>query len=234
MPLAAAAGNYVTPLLICVGVLVTLAALLALPAVRGATGPTEPRKRSALVAAVSAALVIPALAGGQATVHYIDGLNDFTDLPGLCASSVVGQDRIAQFIEGPPGPKQYSSSRRVSCTWQRTGGDDGDPSELEVELVKLENSRAATRRLQSSKDGAESDGKSVVALQLGDEGFRRSYDSYINSKNTLGVAIEVRIDNVVLTAEFEQAESLGAPDSATLHALATDLVRLVESEKPNR
>jgi hypothetical protein len=229
-------GNYIITLLVGAGVVVIVAALLGLPTgrVASATEVSEPPKRWVPVATTSAALVIPVLVGVQATVHYVEGLDDFTAVPNICASDELSQDRIAEFITSPPEPDPYATSTYVRCTWERIGGAHGEAAELEINLDKYGDSRVAARILQTSKERAERDGKFAVPLQLGDEGIRRPYDGMINSEDTLGVAVEVRIENVVLEVEFDQAESLGSPDSEKVEALATELVREIESQKPNR
>jgi hypothetical protein len=118
--------------------------------------------------------------------------------------------------------------------WERIGGDDGDAVGLEINLDKYDDSHAAARNLEDEKARAERDGETVVTVELGDEGIRRWYDGSISSEDTLGVAMEIRIENLVLEAEFDQAESLGEPDADKLEALATELVREIESRKPSR
>ncbi|MEU4608291.1 hypothetical protein AB0F43_35350 [Kribbella sp. NPDC023972] len=238
LPMAEAARetNYVVTLLVSAGVVVILAALLAIPAIRTASGAGSSGrpKRWASVATALAALVLPVFVGGQATAHAIDRLDDFTSAPDICTSDALSQDRIAVFITSPPDPDAYSASSYARCDWERSGDDDGEAAQLEIYVSRYDDSRAAGRSVQRDKDRAERDGKTVVAVQLGDEGIRRWYDGTIDSEDTSGVALKIRIDNVVLEAKFDQAESLGTPDSDKLETLATELVREIESRKPRR
>ncbi|WP_405069440.1 hypothetical protein OG558_06805 [Kribbella sp. NBC_01510] len=97
-----------------------------------------------------------------------------------------------------------------------------------------DDSRAAARRIQRDRDEAESDGEAVVDLQVGDDALRRTFDGSIGADDSLGYAVEVRIDNVLLEAEFDQSATLGRPDSDALEALAADLVREIGSRQPHR
>jgi hypothetical protein len=224
-------NNYVVVLLVGSGVIVVVAALLAIPAVRRASTVNGRPKPLALVATVLAALVLPAFAGVRGTVYYVDGLDDFTTPPAICKSDALSQDSVAEFMDNPPEVDSYSSSSYVRCSWER---EADDPAELEIYLSMEDNSRAAADSIQSRTRSAESDGDTIISVQLGDEGIRHTFDSYISSQDTRGVEFEIRIDNLVLEASFERAEALGAPDSDQLAALVTELVQEIESEKPSR
>lgn len=238
LPMAEAAPetNYVVTLLVSAGVVVILAALLAIPAIRTVSHAesTGRPKRWASVVTALAALIIPVFAGSQATVRYLDSLDDFTSAPDICTSDALSQDRVAEFITDVPDRDAYSSSRYARCSWEDIGDDTDNAVGLEIYLSKYDDSGAAADRLSHEKESAESDGESVLPLQLGDEGIRHRYDGLISSKDTSGVAAEVRIDNLVLQAEFEEGEALGTPDPDQLETLVTELVREIESQKPRR
>jgi hypothetical protein len=227
---AASNTNYVVETLVTVGGVVVAASLLAIPAVRSLN---ERSKRGALVATVIAMLIIPLLTASRATVYYIEGLDDFTSVPDLCTSDAVSQDQVAQLIASPPEPEVDSYSTSVTCDWKRSSDDDGDAAELNLDLSKYSNSREAVRSFQDDKEYYDREG-TVLDIELGDEAFRRWYDGSIDSEDTLGVAYVIRIDNVILEAEFDHSKSLGEPDPDKLETLATDLVRELENEKPTR
>jgi hypothetical protein len=226
-------GNYyVVTTLVGAGVVATVAALLGIPAVRAASSTP---KRWVPVTTAAVALVLPVFVGVQATVHYIDSLDDFTSAPDICSVEALSQDSVAKFITDPPAVEAYSSSSYASCDWELIGDDDDNATELEITVDRYDDSRAAARNLQYGRDRAEDDGKTIVPLQLGDEAIRRAYDGMISSKDTLGIAVEVRIDNVVLEVEFDRGEALGGePDAYQVEALATELVREIESQQPHR
>jgi hypothetical protein len=228
------AGNYILAILVSAGLVVMVVALLSIPAVR--TVPGGPRKRWAQVVSALVALVIPVFIGGQATVHYIDGLNDFTAVPAICASDSLSQDRVADFISSPPEPEENSDADHASCDWERTADaeDGSDAAELYIRLRMYDDSRVAADRIQSPAESAQRDGEAVVDLQLGDDAVRRTFDGAIGDEDSRGVAVEVRIDNVVLSAKFEHSAGLGTPDPDNLEALATELAREIERRQPDR
>lgn len=219
-------GDYLTTPLIGSGGVVIAVALLAILALRGTN---EPSKRWGLVATVIAALVLPVFAGGRATVRYVDGLNDFTALPDICASDGLSQDRVARFTETPLERPASSDPESVRCTWEGSGDTN---AQLEINLTKWDDSRSASRRLKS-KDAAPDGGAETI--HVGDKGIRYSYDGFrYPGGATLGVGVSSRIDNVLLSVRFDQSEALGAPDLAQLQALASELVQEIESHKPRR
>jgi hypothetical protein len=223
------ASNYLVTLLVGAGVVVVAAAVLAIPAVRSA--PTAKVKRWAPLATTSAALVIPVLVGVQTGLHYLDDRDNFTSIPDICTSSVLSQEQIAQFIEDPPAADPYSSTSYSTCTWQRIGDDR---AKLEIYLDKYDNSRAANRLMQGRRSSAEDDSETVTELQVGDDAFWHPFDSYLNSEDTLGVGVEIRLGNLVLEVELERADTKGAPDAASLQALATELAQELASQRPHR
>ncbi|GAB3431793.1 hypothetical protein GCM10027569_79590 [Flindersiella endophytica] len=221
-------GNYVLGILVTVGVLVVIVGLLVIPAV--AAGDTEPPRRGARIATAIAALVIPVLAGGQALARYIDSLDDFTSVPNICATYVVSQEQVAKFIADPPERETSEGSEPgyVSCDWRRTSGD---VAELGLDVTKYDNEREAAHELQSEREQADEDGETLVDFELGDEATRRWYDSSIDSEDTDGVVLLVRIDNLVLEVDFERSADLGTLQEADSVALATELVRAIESRR---
>jgi hypothetical protein len=88
--------------------------------------------------------------------------------------------------------------------------------------------------LAERRSSAEEDGDTITAFEVGDEAFRHPFDSYLNSEDTLGVGVEIRIDNVILEVELEQADSKGAPAASEVQSLATTLARQLESHQPHR
>jgi hypothetical protein len=56
----------------------------------------------------------------------------------------------------------------------------------------------------------------------------------VSRGRTRGNSFLVRVDNVVLRADFDQSKALGVPDSSMLETLATELTRELESRQPNR
>ncbi|WP_132147105.1 bifunctional serine/threonine protein kinase/MFS transporter [Kribbella antiqua] len=230
----AVGGNYVIMTLAGAGIVVVVAALLGIPAVRAASISGRP-KRWAPATTAAVALVLPVVVGVQATVHYVDSLDDFTSAPDICSVDALSQDSVAKFITDPPAVDAYSNADHARCHWTLIGDDGDNSAELRIIVNTYANSRAAGH-LQYGRDMAERDGKTIVPLQLGDEAIRRSYDGMITSKdNTLGIAVEVRIDNLVLEVDFERGEALGGePDADQVEALAAELVREIESQKPRR
>jgi hypothetical protein len=218
----------VTPLIGSGGVVIAVV-LLAILAVRAAagTGANEPPKRWGLVATVTAALVLPVFAGARATVRYVDGLNDFTALPDICASNTLSQDRLAKFIETPRKGAGLSWPEELECAWDNSGDDN---AQFEIHLTKWDDSRSASRRLKKKEAG----GRGGENIHVGDKGIRYSYGGFRYPAKTLGVAVVSRIDNVLLSVSFEQAEALGAPDSAQLQTLASELVQEIKTQKPRR
>lgn len=224
--------NVVTTL-VSAGIVVIVTALLAIPAVRTAstTASSGRPKRWALVATCVAALILPTFVGVQATVYYIDGLDDFTSVPDICTSDALSEDRVAEFVGSSPEPDAYTGSSYARCDWRRA---EDDVADLQIDVDLYDNSRAAARSMQKEGDRLERDGKTTIDVQLGDEGFRHWYDGTINSEDTAGVSVEVRVENVVLEADFDHAEDLGAPDADKLETLVSELVRELESRQPQR
>ncbi|MFI6673650.1 protein kinase [Kribbella sp. NPDC050470] len=226
--------NYVLRLLITAGIVVTLAALLAIPAVRSAA--TTPVRRSTLAAAVVVALVIPVVVGVQATVRYVDSLDDFTAVPDVCGSSVLSEDRVAEFVADPPEPDKNAYANEISCQWQRLDdeGEYGNAAELYINVKRYDDSSAAAARLQAERDDAGRDGDAVDEVQLGDDAVRTTDDDGSAPEDLDGYSYLVRIDDVVVRADADQAQGLGLPDYATLEKLATDLTSEIESRRPSR
>jgi tRNA A-37 threonylcarbamoyl transferase component Bud32 len=224
-------GNYVVGILVTVGALVVIAGLLAIPAL--AAGDTEPSKPAAKVATAVAALVIPVLLGGQAVVRYVEGFDDFTALPNICATDVVSQEQVTAFFADPPErvTQEGTGTQHIFCEWRQTSGDVAG---LRLDVTLYESSRRAARELQFERDQAEEDEDTLIDIELGEEAVRHWYDSSIDSEDTLGVAIEVRIENLVLEVEFDRSAALGPLDEKDAMALASDLVREVEGERPSR
>lgn len=218
-------GNYVSPILVTAGALVVVAGLLGIPAM-GAAPAAQPRPLAKVATAI-AALVIPVVVGGLTIVRYVDSLDDFAAAPNICTSDVLPDDRIAQLVENPPEPQINDGSSYLNCTWQRS------TAELHVEVTREDNSRDAAGFIQSKKESAAEDGDTVTDLQLGDEGIRRSVDTYLTGSgdDALGVAVVVRIDNLVLEAELDQPAADGTPDADELEALATELVQEIETRR---
>jgi len=221
-------GNYIVPILAGAGVVVVVAALLTIPAVRSA--PTAKAKRWASFVTTSAALVIPVLVGIQATVHYVEGLDDFTSMPDICSSDALSQEQIANFIEDPPEVDTDSASSYSRCTWRREGDDR---AELQIYLSMDGNSRDADRAMQRSRSSADS-GETITELQAGDDAFRHPYDSYLTDEATLGVIVIIRLDNVILEVSLEQADTEGRPDSTVVEALATEVTQEIADQQPHR
>ena len=124
-----------------------------------------------------------------------------------------------------------SGSSYTRCTWRREG-DNG--AQLEIYLSKYDNSRTANRLMQQGRSSAEEDGDTVTELQVGDDAFGHPFDSYISSADTRGVAVEIRIDNLILEVEQQQISAQGGPDKSAVGALATELAREIASQKPSR
>ncbi|MFI7061842.1 protein kinase [Kribbella sp. NPDC050124] len=229
-----AGGDYITPLLMGSGVVVLVAALLAIPVVRSAS--TAPGKRWAAVVTFVVALVLPVFVGFQATARYVDRQDDFTAVPDVCGADILSEDRIAEFIESPPEPVRNSYTNEISCQWQRVDDEDeyGNAAELYVNVKKYDDSRAAASRLQAERDDADGDGDTIVEVQLGDDAVRTTDDDASAPEDLDGYSYLIRIDNVVLRADADQAQALGMPDSGRLESLATDLAREIESRHPNR
>lgn len=222
-------GNYIVPVLSVAGFVVIGAALIAVPALTSA----GPRKRGALVATVIAGLAVPLFVAGRAGVGYVERMDDFTAVPNICAMDAASQERVGALISDPPEPEVDSYTSSVTCDWRRSAsdGDDDHAAELNLDLTKYRDAGRAAAVLERERNR---DGEVVVDVQLGDEGIRRWYDGSIDQEDTTGLALEVRIDNVVLEAEFDHSESLGEPNQAALEALVADLVREVRSQKPSR
>jgi len=222
-------GNVVTTILGGAGLVAVLAALLAIPAVRST--PTKRVGRWAAVVSTSAALVLPVIIGVQSIVHDIEGRDDFTSLPSICSWSSLSQAGVARYIDDPPEPDAFTGTSSVDCTWERIGDDR---AELEVYVTMHDNSRDAKRRMSSRQQSAEDDGHRVTSLTYGDQSYWYLYDSYLNSEDTLGVGVEIRIDNVVIETKLERADDKGSPPAAEVQALAADLARQVAQHKPQR
>lgn len=219
-------GDYLVVLLVGTGVIVMAAALLAIPALRSA--PVARGRRWVPLGTSVAALVLPVFVGVQATVQYVDGLDDFSTTPAICASPILSQQRVAKYMDNPPPADKTSDSDYVSCSWERYF--DGD--RLDISLEKYDNSRAADRRIQSSRRSAEEDGETVAGLGLGDRSFRQSFDSSIGSEDTEGISVLVRVDNLVLETELEHTGN--RPDPATVEQLATELTQELQLQHPQR
>jgi hypothetical protein len=220
-------GNYVVPVLSVAGFVVIGAALIAVPALKSA----GPPKRGALVAIVISGLLVPLFFAAQAGVRYVEGMDDFTAVPDICGTDAVSQQRVGALIADPPEPENNSYTSSAMCDWKHSGDDDHPAAELNLYLTRYRDSRRAARELDSERNR---DGEVVVDVQLGDEGVRRWYDGSIDQQDTSGLALEVRIDNVVLEAEFDHSESLGEPNQAALESFVAELVREIQSQKPSR
>ena len=226
-------GNYVAAVLIAAGVLVVATSLLTLPAVRSL--PQSGVRRRLPVTTVSAALVIPTLVAVVAGVQYVGRLDDFTSTPDICSFDVLSPERIEQVMDSSPEPENDSFDDYVDCDWKRETDSDGkDAAELKVELLRYDDTRGAERAMGRDRDTARDLGKSVTDLSLGDDSFRRPYDGTIGSEDTLGLSVEVRVENLILELDLDQSESRGAPSASTLEALAADLTRELESRQPQR
>lgn len=240
-------GNYPGGALVTAGAVVMLAGLLALPALSAShdalPGPDGPevsadatgrrRRWSARLGAVLVLLVIPLLVGLRAQAQHIDRQDDFTTLPDICTSDTLSQERVAQLIPEPPEPEVDSGSNYLGCRWVVAGGADS-AFELDVEAVRHDDSADAVQNIRSDRDYGEDDGQTVTSLPLGDEAIRYPYDGSIESTGTLGVSVVVRIDNVVLEVDFDQAEALGSPEAASVETLAGELVQEIEDQQPSR
>ncbi|MGW1340268.1 protein kinase domain-containing protein [Kribbella sp. NPDC002412] len=232
--LSTAGGDYITPLLISAGVAVLVAGLLGIPAIRSVPNPQA--KRWAPIATFLVALVLPVFAGFHATSRYLDSRDDFTAVPDVCGSDILSEDRVAEFIEDPPDPVKNAYSSEISCQWQRNDdeGEYGNAAALYVSVKKYDDSRAAAARLQAEREDAGRDGDTTADLQLGDDAVRTTDDDASAPEDLDGYSYLVRIDNVVLRADADQAQALGLPDRARLETLATNLTREVENRRPSR
>ncbi|TWD79663.1 serine/threonine protein kinase [Kribbella amoyensis] len=226
-------GNYVMVALVGAGLIVLLAALRGIIAIWLATsgGPGEPRKPWAPVTTTAAALVIPALVGGLTIVRYIEGRDDFTTVPNLCESKVLTTKRIAELIPDQRSQDGYKGEGSSRCEWERSGDSAAG---VGAYLRMYDSSRSAARRIGGAKSSAEKDDETVATVDLGDQAIRHGFDGSIDSEDTRGVSLVVRIDNLVLEADFDHVESLGDPDPIPLQTLVTDLVQEIENQRPNR
>jgi hypothetical protein len=216
---------YVVAILLTAGLVVVVASLLAIPAVRELR---ESSKRWVPIATAIAALVLPVVIGGQSLARYVDSLDDFTSAPDICESDVLTETRVAELIPDPPVPDTESDDDDVFCTWTASG------VELHIELNKEDDSRTAADRLRKRQENREQYGTTVTPLPLGDKGIRYPSDELIDAEDALGTTVMVRFDNLVLELTFAQPEELGTPSSAEAEALAAELVRELEPRQPDR
>ncbi|TDO49655.1 protein kinase-like protein [Kribbella sp. VKM Ac-2571] len=224
-------GNYIVGVLSVAGFVVIGAALIAVPALK----PAGPPKRGALIATVTAGLLAPLFVAGQAVAGYVGRLDDFKSAPDVCSFDVLSGDRINQVMGSSPDPENNSSGDFIDCDWKRSDESEGkDAAEFEVELIRYDTERGAVREMQRDRESATDLGKTVTDLSLGTESFRRPYDGTIDSEDTIGLTVQVRVENLVLELDLDQSESLGAPAPARLEALAADLTRELESRQPKR
>ncbi|MFI5731306.1 hypothetical protein ACIA49_14385 [Kribbella sp. NPDC051587] len=175
-----------------------------------------------MVTTGTAALVMAVFTGCLTTVRYVDGLNDLTALPDVCASPALSRNRLARF-ETPLGMPRTVDADSVSCSFHSPGNGR---TEVMIDLTKLAGSRSATRRLKG-----EAPDSGTESTQLGDEGIRYPFEEF-RSGEILGIAVESRIDNILLRVRFGRDESLGTPEFAGLQALASELVQELEAQKP--
>ncbi|TWD79664.1 serine/threonine protein kinase [Kribbella amoyensis] len=217
-------GNYIGTVLVGAGVAVTLVALWGIRALRKASA-TEPRRRWAAAATTACALLVPVLVGAVVAARSLDSRDDFTTAPDICTPNIVTKERIAKVMPDPPSVDRTLDPSNIGCRWSKTGDD---AARLDVSLSQYDDSRDAHSSLSRERSSAESENESVVGLDLGDEAIRCSFDDSIDSVDTRGTSVTVRVDNLVLEVGYERAESLGAPAPDALQALAADLVEEIK------
>jgi membrane protein YdbS with pleckstrin-like domain len=222
--------NYVEIALAAGGVLIVLTALLTIPAIRVVRTPND--KRRPVLALAAPAVVIPVIVAVMLGIGYVSRLNDFTAAPDICTSSNLAADRIEEILGGSPEKDGDDGEHYVTCSW--THLDDDSSKELEVDVDVYDDGRSAGRVLERHRKLAADDGKTLAELQLGDESIRRGYAGYIESHDSTGLSVEVRIENLVLEVSLDHGEALGSPDPAQLEALADELSQEIKSRQPNR
>ncbi|MGW7679498.1 protein kinase domain-containing protein [Kribbella sp. NPDC054772] len=221
--------NYVQVILTAGGAIVVVAALLTISAIRSARSAEDARPPGVLT---SVLFVIPVVVAIVFGIGYVARMNDFTTLPDICGWDTLSEDQVRELTGGSPEADNDASDSWVDCDWKRVGDDDS--AELEVELTKYEDVSSAKRTLQQSRETAAELGKTVAELSLGDESFSRPYDGSIDSEDTLGRSVYVRIENIVLEVALDQSESRGAPSTSDIESVADELTSKLENVQPHR